>query len=196
MATLFLPQLEQDNNISKAEAGQWQQNNTLDECARGLVHLDEDATKISSIPDLWARPATFKIMLQEKDKDYVAQWRAVLAILALKELRHIDGIELHSIKLQDTNEENIDFYRAAMTMLPEDYRKYRLNENEEQHIEIVSYAGKPLALVWPSVLICPAIDLRFNGVTSPVPWWKRGVLEDPCQYITGYSSTGCCIDFQ
>ena len=108
MANSYFPMLpkvnEEVSKILKDQAGIWKETdinflrglaNSLD-CGESL----KDMGSVDSIPDMWARPLLFQMALfdLEPKKQFVTglhekvrdEWRALLAMFALKEIKRLD----------------------------------------------------------------------------------------------------------
>ena len=195
MSTPLLPRLNDDSSIAITKNGTWQsaQQNTVGNLVSSLKVTSDDKSAITSIPDLWARPAMFEMVLFDEKHHlhakYEAEWRGILAMLALREVRSFQGIEVSEISIPDASAMKADtptFLRVVASMLPEEYKKYK-NETG-LNIQIITYTvGKekiPLALVWPTVLICPAVNLAKPSVACNVSWWKRDGIINPIPSMT------------
>ena len=115
----MLPKVNEDvSKILKDQAGIWKDAdinflqglaNSLD-CGESI----KDMGSVDSIPDMWARPLLFKMALfdLEPTKQFVTglhekvrgEWRALLAMLALKEIKRLD-IKAEQVNLLDDGSE-------------------------------------------------------------------------------------------
>lgn len=195
MSTPLLPRLNDDSSIAITKRGVWQsaQQNTVGNLVSSLKVTSDDKSAITSIPDLWARPAMFEMVLFDKKHHlhakYEAEWRGILAMLALREVRSFQGIEVAEIKIPETNvmkEDIPTFLRVAADMLPEEYRTYK-NETG-LNIQILTYIDgkekRPLAIVWPTVLVCPAVNLTGRSTSCKVSWWDANGIGNPIPSLT------------
>ena len=98
----LLPPLDQDKTAVNPDcAGQWirTSDNFLDVLPKSFASGGsvKDASQIDSIPDVWARPLLFQMALLDNTtlvqnlSDCVEdEWRCLLAMLALKDVRHLN----------------------------------------------------------------------------------------------------------
>ena len=101
----MLPKVNEDiSKILKDQAGIWKETDI--NFLRGLANsLDcgdsiKDMGSVDSIPDMWARPLLFKMALFDFDptKQFITglhekvrgEWRALLALFALKDFKRLD----------------------------------------------------------------------------------------------------------
>ena len=93
----LLPSLKESNKIAITKRGEW-----MSDAQTNLGNLADDLkvtagvkSDISSIPDLWARPSMYELVLYDENhhlhKRFLDEWRGVLAILALREMRTLEG---------------------------------------------------------------------------------------------------------
>ena len=61
--------------------------------------------EIDSIPDVWARPLLFEMALYDKDHPLhprvIGEWRGLMAMIALKELRSFNELSVKEITLPE-----------------------------------------------------------------------------------------------
>ena len=102
MPTQFFPLLPKRKDASAVnpdKVGRWEDDsyNFLPALINSLASTGkiQDLDHIDSIPDVWARPLLFQMALFD-DSEFVSglheravnEWRALLAMLALKDIRH------------------------------------------------------------------------------------------------------------
>ena len=153
MSIPLLPRLNDNNRIAITKRGVWQseQQNTLTNLVNDLKVTADSTSDITSIPDLWARPAMYEMVLFNEHhhlhQKFVSEWRGILAMLALREIRNYKAIscaELVLPAIEKLSDDDPNFLRAVVAMLPEEYKKYK-NETGDK-IQIVVYNEKPLAI--------------------------------------------------
>ena len=190
MSIPLLPRLNDNNRIAITKRGVWQSElqNTLKNLVNDLKVTADNKSDITSIPDLWARPAMYEMVLFNKHhhlhQKFVSEWRGILAMLALREIRNykaIDSIELVLPSMDKISDEDPNFLRAVVAMLPQEYKEYK-NETGDK-IQIIVYNEKPLAIVWPSILVCPAVGLE-NTIDRTVSWWTVSGIGDPIAFLS------------
>ncbi len=199
MANSYFPMLppvnEDVSKILKDQAGIWKETDI--NFLRGLANsLDcgesiKDMGSVDSIPDMWARPLLFKMALfdLEPTKQFVTglhekvrgEWRAILAMLALKEIKRLD------LRAEQVNllEDNSDLAQILKSLAPRE----SLNGNRAAwltDVYIIYFNGKPLALTSPTTLVTCAADYErvFAGKLF-APWSvNRQTLTDPIKFLS------------
>ena len=100
MATQFFPLLPKRKDasaINPDKVGRWEDDsfNFLPALVQSLASGGKisDFDHIDSIPDVWARPLLFQMALFDETHELhpriLNEWRSILAMLALKEIRHL-----------------------------------------------------------------------------------------------------------
>lgn len=191
----MLPKVNEDiSKILKDQAGIWKETdinfllglaNSLD-CGESI----KDMGSVDSIPDIWARPLLFKMALfdLEPTKQFVTglhekirgEWRALLAMFALKDLKRLD------LKAEQVNlpENQSDLAKILKSLAPQE----SLSGNKNSwltDVYIIYFNGKPLAMTSPTTLICCAADYEqvFDGKLF-APWSSnQKTLTDPINFL-------------
>lgn len=153
-------------------------------------------SNISSIPDVWARPILMRSVLGDElhpqHELYVAEWRGLLAIMAMRKMRGLNHVKLHSIgipTLDKIQNDTPNFLKVLARSIPQSYAEEQKDETIKNQtdiqakIQILTYDDKPLAILWPSILICPAVGLDEYW-PKDIPWWKHDGLGDPIQSLS------------
>lgn len=214
-----LPPLKAENDgIPPPDtAGVWVRrsgSSLLRKIAEALDHKDEgtadaadgpidDSTAIASVPDVWAQAEVFRSDLIYDGKDRtraarksraVAEWRGLLALLALKD-RHAYSLE--TLPLDFTTTGTVDTEGAAQhadaagmfmavcgRLLP---RGVAFKDHSWRNIAILKVSGQTVALLAPTTLVVPARDyeVRLAAAAQYIPWFRKGLLEDPTQANIG-----------
>lgn len=188
MSIPLLPRLNEENKIAITKRGEWKSEaqNTLTNLVTDLKVTTDAKSNITSIPDLWARPAMYEIVLFD-DKHYlhnkyVAEWRGILAMLAFREMRGFKDLKKEDVLIPDVNKisDTIpSFLKVVASMLPDEYTSYKDETIDSGcKLQILTYKDRPLAIVWPTILVCPAIGLE-NMVDRTVSWWNIDGISDP-----------------
>jgi hypothetical protein len=201
---LLLPQLQDDSDVRKDEAGKWnrQPSKAFNDVATSLKFTAPGEVKnISSVPTIWARPLTFEMIIYDQRhslrSQMVAQWQGMLAAIALAEMR---GLPLKAKLLELGNEvtQSTNFGKSLKDLAPKgDRNLYSLdNKNPWQDLYIFIYEievdngyGKPLiekkpvGMTSPSTLVVPSPEGVWD---SKVPWWNSalGMLEAPQRHLS------------
>ena len=199
MANSYFPMLPKVNEsvskVVKDQAGIWKETdinflqglaNSLD-CGESI----KDMGSVDSIPDMWARPLLFKMALfdLEPTKQFVmglhekvrGEWRALLAMLALKDFKRLD------IKAEQVNllEDNSDLAQILKSLAPQE----SLTGNKEAwftDVYIIYFNGRPLAMTSPTTLVTCAADYEniFDGKIF-TPWSNnQRTLTDPIKFLS------------
>ncbi|MBR4642042.1 MAG: hypothetical protein IKO74_04885 [Selenomonadaceae bacterium] len=199
MANSYFPMLPKVNEgiskILKDQAGIWKEtdinflqglSNSLD-CGESI----KDMGSVDSIPDMWARPLLFKMALFdfEPTKQFVTglhekvrgEWRALLAMLALKDFKHLD------LKAEPVNllEYDSDLAQILKSLAPQE----SLTGDKEAwltDVYIIFFNGLPLAMTSPTTLVTCAADYEevFAGKIF-TPWsTNQKTLTDPIKFLS------------
>ena len=189
MPTPLLPRLNESNSLAITKRGEWvsTSQNSLGNLVKSLKVSVNRQANVTSIPDLWAHPAMVEMALLGKNhlqhEFYKNQWRGIVAMLALYSARNIKELDVKTYKvtaasLQDSN--TPEFLKVLVGMAP----KYKNKAEQDYWIQVVTYNKKPLAFVWPSIFVCPAIEIgRNDSLGSSVSWW-RTFIEDPIPQLS------------
>ena len=192
----MLPKVNEDvSKILKDQAGIWKEtdinfllglSNSLD-CGESI----KDMGSVDSIPDMWARPLLFKMALfdLEPTKQFVTglhekvrgEWRALLAMFALKDFKRLD------LKAEQVNllEDNSDLAEILKSLAPQE----SLTGNKDAwltDVYIIFFNGRPLALTSPTTLLTCAADYEniFDGKIF-APWsTNQSTLTDPIKFLS------------
>ena len=192
----MLPKVNEDvSKILKDQAGIWKEtdinflqglSNSLD-CGESI----KDMGSVDSIPDMWARPLLFKMALfdLEPTKQFVTglhekvrgEWRALLAMFALKDFKQLD------LKAEQVNllEEKSDLAEILKALAPQE----SLNGNKAAwltDVYIIFFNGLPIAMTSPTTLVTCAADYEnvFSGKIF-TPWSaNQRTLTDPIKFLS------------
>ena len=202
MPIFLLPRLSANAPITPVRTGEWEKAGVSDRFLKGLanglaVAANEDNTgrinTIDSIPDIWARPIFFQMALyaglnnthqnfdaalHEKAK---GEWRSILAMLALKDMRHLN-LTAEAVNL-DRNNPGDQLEKILLTMAPKN--SITGNNSDWSDIYVFSYNDKLLAITSPTTLVAPAADYSTELAGDLTePWSSDGrYLTDPIPYL-------------
>jgi hypothetical protein len=190
-----LPLLKEIRTIAAfAEEGVWDSRRNATELAN--LSQDIDVTKvginINSIPDIWARPLLFEMALYDGPvpgnnypghllhKRTLAEWRGLMAMLALREASHVKVVPIRVPDDEATRIAAPAFLRAAANLLPTG----TINKDTSWHqLYIFLYKNKPIGITSPTTLVATATDY-FNAIDqNSVPWFNGKLLLDPTRTI-------------
>lgn len=192
----MLPKVNEEvSKILKDQAGIWKETdinflrglaNSLD-CGESL----KDMGSVDSIPDMWARPLLFQMALFDLDpkKQFVTglhekvrdEWRALLAMFALKEIKRLD------LRAEQVNllEDRSDIAQILKSLAPRE----SLTGNKDAwltDVYIIYVDGLPIAMTSPTTLLTCAADYEniFAGKIF-TPWSKNQMtLTDPIKLLS------------
>ena len=198
MANQFFPMLPKVNDTAKVlrdEAGIWKSTdiNFLRSLADGLDCGDSirDMGSVDSIPDMWARPLLFRLALfdSEPTKQFVTglheklrgEWRALLAMIALKNFKHLD------LKAEQVNllEDRSELAEILKSLAPNESITGEKN-SWLTDIYVITLDGRPIATTSPTTLVTCAADYEntFAGKLF-APWsTNQRTLTDPIKFLS------------
>ena len=183
----LLPQLIDNRSVSFTKVGTWE--------TKGLTDLDElnvslkversgSVFNISAIPDMWARPLLFEMALFDDKhllhEPILGEWRGLLAILALSEIRSI-AISSRPVEIPNQNEISKDLPRFAASLsrlLPSGMIAKDTSWNT---VYIILCNENPVGMTSPTTIVCTAADYanRFQNIK----WFDGKYLLDPITYL-------------
>lgn len=189
MPTPLLPSLK-ENKVAIARRGEWisESQNTISDLVDDLKVAVNSKTDINSIPDIWARPAMYEAVLGDEShhlhQKFVEEWRGILAIIALREARGLKNIKLEKFIVPDASEltgSEPKFEQVVAKLLPEKFKKFGIDKNSIMQIFTIN--NKPLAFVWPGLLLCPAVGLD-KIIVNNISWWNDRDIIDPTKFLS------------
>ncbi|MBF0342593.1 MAG: hypothetical protein HQL06_00020 [Nitrospirae bacterium] len=186
MAHILAPKMKDggDNNTTPiTERGVWETRDysELHKLSESLKISDEIASyvELTGIPDLWARLRFFDMALYDVrhpfHRDVIGQWRGLLALIALNEIKLNNGLKAVSVDLKNTaGKQNFEFIDVSMALLPSEVLYPNTDWSE---LYIFLFRNKPIGITSPTTLVCTAADYmnRLNNVS----WYNGVVLKDP-----------------
>lgn len=192
----ILPKVDEDiSKLLKDQAGIWKEAdinflqglaNSLD-CGESI----KDMGAVDSIPDMWARPLLFKMALFDLEparqfvtglhEKVLGEWRALLAMFALKEIKRLD-LRAEQVNLFD---DRSDLAAILKSLAPRE----SLTGNRDAwltDVYIILFDGLPIALTSPTTLVTCAADYEeiFAGRLF-APWsTNQRTLTDPIKFLS------------
>ena len=193
MPTQFFPLLPKRKDASAVnpdKVGRWEDDsyNFLPALINSLASTGkiQDLDHIDSIPDVWARPLLFQMALFD-DSEFVSglheravnEWRALLAMLALKDIRHL-RLETLDVHLEESSG---SIEQILKILAPEE----SISQNATwSDLYVIYLDSLPIAMTTPTTLVATAADYteRFRGILKE-PWSADGkTLTDPTKFLT------------
>lgn len=193
MAFPLLPSLKTDSKVAIPKNGEWtiSAQNTLSGLVEGLKVAANKKSNISSIPDIWARPILMQSILGDsthpKYEQCVAEWRGLMAIMALRKMRGLSHLHIANVEIPATDRLHDDdpvFLKVLARSLPMEYLQMQNDDTIKDKtgiqakIQLLTYDEHPVGIFWPSILICPALELATYHPTD-IPWWSHEGIIDP-----------------
>lgn len=159
--------------------GSWE-GREFNELGRLAESLDiAGKADICSIPDMWARPLVFNSALIDSNhllhKQIVGEWRGLLALLALKEIRQFPVTATRFVLENESNK----FTSALKKLLPSE----SIDENTAwTTCFIFLFNNHPIGATSPLSLVYTSADCysRINNVA----WFDGKKLFDPCSKLS------------
>lgn len=201
MAHMMLPSVR-SKGFDEGTPGEWAERELmfLEKLTQSMDISGDNSQNgnVSSIPDVWAKPLTFKIYLLDDQKEksddeestafykqlknrVQGEWRCIMAMLALHKVKFLelsaslveltdDGSMLNNILLSTVPYETID------------------SGTSWKKLYIINYKGKPFAMTSPTTLVSVAADYsRSLAGTLGEPWCRiengYAVLKDPTEEL-------------
>jgi hypothetical protein len=177
-----------------AAPGKWDAqpgSNRLRQIA-GALDLPSGVEQVHSIPDPWARPILFwRALFDERHPVHAkieGEWRGALAIIGLREIRQYAALTVQPIDLAADPQNHSDF-RRIIAKLPPSNADFLLPGASWQRFHILRWTGQDqvahaFALSSPLTLVATGADYRMAFADSDIPWFRNGVLSDPCDDLS------------
>ncbi len=207
----LLPALSMDAAIAPTNPGCWEGRSMLaDELtklANGLeVAVNRNRPEsIDSIPDIWARPIFFKMALYASNENHFdaelhkkikGEWRAILAMLALKDMRNLN-LTVDAVHLNTGGTSVAPLESILLNLAPKDSITLDPNNpgnwsNDWKDIYVISYNDKPIAITSPTTLVAASADYSSELAGQIMqPWSDNGkYLTDPIQELSAEEISG------
>ena len=185
-------------NLPGSTRGAWESDNEsyIRKVAEAIVVTSEQGSveKTTAIPDVWAQVTGFTNAFINTEhpnhKNAIAQWRGLLALLALTEHNELQTT-IHTISLSAlaarphllyVEDNHANFAVVLKAIVPGEilsayhsWEEIGLIYPGEQEMD----KEKPIGLLVPTTLVCPAAD-PTAALQGAVAWLKEGLFCDPC----------------
>lgn len=198
----MLPKLKEASAVNPDKSSIWEDESRdfLNALIKSLAVSGtiKDIGSIDSIPDVWARPLLFQMALFDEQKSETQQfvkglhervrgeWRCILAMLALKDVKHLDL----TAKVVHIGEETSGMGQILLKLAPQE--SIQPSTTTWRDLYVLSYQGIPFAMTSPTTLVAAAADYpsAFGGGLME-PWSNDGyTLMDPINYLTEEDKDG------
>lgn len=182
----LLPRLKDNHNVGNLDdAGKWydRQPDELDKISKGL-NVDVAQVQINSIPDIWARALLFEMALLDEDhklhKKIRDEWRGLLTLLALKEVKNHTNLKAIGINLSSEIETNNKvWHKALVELIPDD----SLFDGTTWNYLYIFLAGdRAIGMTSPNTIVFTATD--YYNLTFSEKWYDGKTLEDPVSHLS------------
>lgn len=186
-----------ENRLAFTQFGNWQTHDDADFLNKFIGSLAEgndiaDIGNIDSIPNIWAKPLLFKMALFDNAnaesgfvkglrERFIGEWRALLSMFALKDIRHLNLTVEHI----DLSTDNSPLAQVFKTLAPHESLDGDSNA-WVSGIYIVYFNRLPIALTSPTTLVSTVADYSeiFKGQLNK-PWSEdKSTLTDPISMLT------------
>ena len=191
MAHPLLPTLKEQNRIAITKRGVWESDSqkTLKNLAEDLKVASDKYSSISSIPDLWARPMLYEMILFDKNHPLhdkvVGEWRGLIAIIALRTIRNFNELKVKEIIIPESTasilKDSPVFMQVLAKMIPDELKNIKddtLKPGELAKLYVITYQNRTIAITWPNTLLVASASLKGN-LASKIPWLDGNGLRDP-----------------
>jgi len=200
MPTNYLPRLKDgvaNELMPPHEIGVWDHDPAkarLHALAKA-IDVQPGATQIHSIPDPWARVILFgRALFDPKHalhQRVLGEWRGLLAILGLKEIRRFSELTVAPVVLDREDAAPAGFLATIARMKPSTAESFAADGSWD-NFHIFRWCGKkcggehrPFGMTSLATLV--ATGTYYKDVFSPeeVPWFVDGYLVDPVTPLDG-----------
>src|SRR5436190_9002774 len=161
----LLPQLREDHNVSLPSLrGAWHPvgADVLGAIGKGLS-ADIATEQINSIPDVWARLLLFEMALFDVNHSLhdqvLAEWRGLLAVLALKDILNLTEITVDNVDLTVArNQRDVVLHNALIKLLP---NSSPFPDTSWKSMFVFATHGKPFGITSPTTLVATATSYSY-----------------------------------
>lgn len=196
MAKLMMPQIK-DLDADSAKTQGWTAkplSGQLGYIAKNMDVRNANYQKgnVSSIPDVWAKPRLFEMLLFGKNVNkedgsgqsdvnlrqrVIGEWRCVLAMLALCKIKPSLQLEAEAVNIEKNGRTLEEIFLAVP---PTDTVNKQTSWNK---LYLLKYQGVPFAITSPTTLVSVAADYSGalkdgRGVKIGEPWAVKNVSGD------------------
>ncbi len=183
---VLLPALTPDHQFNKPKnAGRWHgvSSNELVGISNGL-DAKPAKLQVNSIPDVWARLLLFESALfneaHKLHNTILGEWRGLLALIALKEIKNLSLFSVSSISLNSEIKENNEVWHSSLSDLIPPTQVF--NNTTWANLFLFVIDKKPVGITSPTTLVATSTD--YSGLTlsrSQISWYDGERLKDPTQ---------------
>ena len=159
-----------------------------------VEEINPNYLEIDSIPDMWARPLLFEMALFDGEHllhpRMLAEWRGLLALIALKHYRRIDKLSTMAVELPNVRQireqrgtVGTDLLSVLAQLAPQagDADRALAANVDWLHHWVFLFGDRAIGMTSPTTLVCTAIDYR--STISNVAWFDGRLLGDPVSLL-------------
>ncbi|HTD54672.1 MAG TPA: hypothetical protein VK670_04780 [Silvibacterium sp.] len=201
MPTDYLPELNKsEHKLEDAPAGKWSGFDSKTEIVKlaGALNVTTPSesekkpgqAEVHSIPDPWAQVMLFGRALFDENhpahSKVVGEWRGLLAILALREIRNFRELTFQEVGLSEdalrTSKRAKDSFLVKVARCRPDNRHHQiLDETTWDSFHVLKWNGqngdaKAFAMTSPTTLVATGAYYAEVMTSDEVPWFKPPVF--------------------
>ena len=197
----FLPKRrtgKQDRFRVPTSVGLWEQRPSTDLDALGMaIETPPVRQQVYSIPDPWARAILFDRALRHEEhilhRRILGEWRGLLAILGLRDVRGYKGLSVGTVDLGTGNNGKSGSFSSILGKLQPRDQDLISGDTTWQRFHILRWQLKPFehhhplafAFTSPMTLVATGADYASRLSADEVRWFDGEVLTDPGPALSG-----------
>ena len=197
----FLPKRrtgKQDRFRVPTSVGRWEQRPSTDLDALGMaIETPPVRQQVYSIPDPWARAILFDRALRHEEhilhRRILGEWRGLLAILGLRDVRGYKGLSVGTVDLGTGNNGKSGSFSSILGKLQPRDQDLISGDTTWQRFHILRWQLKPFehhhplafAFTSPMTLVATGADYASRLSADEVRWFDGEVLTDPGPALSG-----------
>jgi len=158
------------------------------------IDVPMGADRVHSIPDPWARVILFWRALYDPDhtlhRRVLGEWRGLLALLALKEVRRLTELSVSNVQLAPETSDPESFRYAIARVLPGNEDAIAPSATWRR-FDLLRWTGartqgreRAFALTSPWTLVATGAHYADVLSNDEVPWFNGDVLGDPREHLS------------
>ena len=184
----LLPKLKKNPRLNFPNAGKWDSRGitVMDDLSVSLkVERESPLFEINAVPDMWARPLLFEMALFDKSHllypRILGEWRGLLAMLALKELRSIFSLSVKPVTISANQPNRSPKFGTALDKMKPG--AHLADDTTWNNLNIILFGNQPIGMTSPTTLVCTAVN--YSKRIQNVAWFeeKNQYLVDPVPFL-------------